>query len=39
MKIIKRVSKSEMEEKLLEEAKVKYASCDQDCPRCRISDG
>lgn len=39
MKIIKNVSKQEMVKKLQEEAKVQYASCDEDCPRCRVSDG
>lgn len=39
MKVIKKVSRSAMEKQLQEDAKVKYASCDQDCPKCRVSDG
>lgn len=39
MKVIKKVTKKEMRETLKNDARVKYASCDSDCPRCRISDG
>ena len=39
MKVIKKVTKKEMRETLKNDARVKYASCDRDCPRCRISDG
>ena len=39
MKVIKKVTKKDMREALKKDARVKYASCDNDCPRCRISDG
>ncbi len=39
MKIIRKIEKNEMQMNLKKDAKVKYASCDSDCPRCRVSDG
>lgn len=39
MYVIKTVSKEEMLKSLMEEAKQEYASCSDDCPKCRVSDG
>lgn len=39
MEIIKNVTKSNMENAMIAEAKLQYSACSDDCPRCRISDG
>lgn len=39
MKILKDVSKKEMEQAMKMEAKMAYSACSDDCPRCRVSDG
>lgn len=39
MKVIKNVQKAEMAKSMQQEAKMTYAACGDDCPRCRVSDG
>ncbi len=39
MKILKYISKKEMEQIMKKEAELAYSSCSEDCPRCRVSDG
>ncbi len=39
MKVIRRIAKKEIQSNLKKDARDKYASCDSDCPRCRVSDG
>lgn len=39
MNVIKNIQKAEMTEAMKQEAKKAYASCSDDCPRCRVSDG
>lgn len=39
MKILKKVSKAEMDKAMEIAAKSAYSACSDDCPRCRVSDG
>lgn len=39
MHIVKEVSKEEMMKSLIKDAHQDYASCSDDCPKCRVSDG
>ena len=39
MKIVRKISKVNMEQSMVNEAKVAYSACSDDCPKCRVSDG